>query len=147
MNAPSFLWPWTSRPPPQTQERAEILELAAQDGQGRTFHRYLATNKPLSKDHEAFRITQIPFEEYEREKVPPERALREFLDFLGGRSLLGHNLLRYDIPLLERALGEVGLNLPPEAYRALTPCALAHLVFPIPKTAWLGTGLATCTTT
>ncbi|ALJ92338.1 RecQ family ATP-dependent DNA helicase [Thermus aquaticus] len=133
MNAPSFFVALDLEATSPDPEEAEILELAAQDSQGRTFHRYLATNKPLSKDHEAFRITQIPFEEYEREKVPPERALREFLDFLGGRSLLGHNLLRYDLPLLERALGEVGLNLPPEAYRALDTLRLAHLVFPIPK--------------
>ena len=113
-------------------KEAEILELAAQDSQGRTFHRYVATKKRLSKDHEAFRITQIPFEEYEREKLPLERALREFLDFLGGRALLGHNLLRYDLPLLERTLGEVRLSLPTTATPALDTLRLAHLVFPVP---------------
>jgi len=89
MNVPSFFVALDLEATSPDPGEAEILELAAQDSQGRTFHRYLATNKPLSKDHEAFRITQIPFEEYEREKVPPERALREFLDFLEGRSLLG----------------------------------------------------------
>jgi ATP-dependent DNA helicase RecQ len=111
---------------------AWILEIAAQDLQGNVFHRYVSTPESLRADHEAFRFTGISPEEYEREKVPPEVALREFLDFLGGRPLLGHNLLRYDLPLLERALGDVSLRLPPTARPALDTLRLAHLVFPTP---------------
>lgn len=65
-------------------EEAEILEIAAQDAEGRTFHRYVATSKPLKADHNVFRFTGIPFEEYEREKVPLEGALREVLRLLEG---------------------------------------------------------------
>ncbi|WP_038056669.1 RecQ family ATP-dependent DNA helicase [Thermus amyloliquefaciens] len=113
-------------------EEAEILEIAAQDAEGRTRHWYVATSTPLEASHEAFRITGIPFEEYEREKVPLEKALKEFLDFVGDRPLLGHNLLRYDLPILERVLGQIGLKLPPTAKPALDTLRLAHLVFPKP---------------
>lgn len=113
-------------------EEAEILEIAAQDGEGRTRHWYVATSKPLEADHEAFRFTGIPFEEYERGKVQPERALKELLDFVGDRPLLGHNLLRYDLPVLERVLRKAGLELPPTSKPALDTLRLAHLVFPTP---------------
>lgn len=113
-------------------EEAQILEIAAQDAEGRTRHWYVATSKPLEADHEAFRFTGIIFDEYEREKVPPERALKELLDFIGDRPLLGHNLLRYDLPVLERALRKVGLELPATTKPDLDTLRLAHLVFPTP---------------
>ncbi len=113
-------------------EEAEILEIAAQDVKGRTFHRYVATSKPLKADHEAFRFTGIPFNEYEQEKIPLKKALEELLEFVGERPLLGHNLLRYDLPVLGRALSEVGLELPTTVRPALDTLRLAHLVFPTP---------------
>ncbi|KGQ21321.2 ATP-binding protein [Thermus filiformis] len=118
--------------PNPKDEETEILEIAAQDMEGNLFHRYVATSKPLEADHEVFRLTGIPFGEYQREKEPPEVALRAFLDFLGERPLLGHNLLRYDLPLLEKALEKVGLHLPPTAKPALDTLRLAHLVLPTP---------------
>lgn len=45
-------------------EEAKILEIAAQDAEDRTFHRYVATPEALEADHPAFRFTGIPFEEY-----------------------------------------------------------------------------------
>ncbi|PZA08066.1 MULTISPECIES: RecQ family ATP-dependent DNA helicase [unclassified Meiothermus] len=113
-------------------EEAEILEISAQDAEGRTCHWYAATSEPLKADHEAFQFTGIAFDEYERGKVPPEKALKELLDFIGDRPLLGHNLLRYDLPVLESALGKVGLNLPPTKKPALDTLRLAQLVFPTP---------------
>lgn len=111
---------------------AHILEIAAQDMQGHSCRGYVDTPEPLKPDHPAFRFTGIDFHEYEREKVPCERAFRELLDFLGDRPLLGHNLLRYDLPLLKRALREVGLELPSTAQPALDTLRLAQLVFPLP---------------
>ena len=119
-------------------DEAKILEIAAQDAEGRTFHRYLATPEALEADHPAFRFTGIPFEEYQREKVPLEGALREFLDFLGDRPLLGHNLLRYDLPLLKRTLREASLDLPPRSQPALDTLRLAQLVFPTPPRGLVG---------
>jgi ATP-dependent DNA helicase RecQ len=119
----------TTSPDPKA---ALILEIAAQDVEGRTFHRYVATPEALEADHEAFRFTGIPFEVYEREKVPLQEALGDFLVYLGDRPLLGHNLLRYDLPVLERALSTLGLELPPTARPALDTLRLAHLVFPTP---------------
>ncbi|AWR88066.1 RecQ family ATP-dependent DNA helicase [Meiothermus taiwanensis] len=111
---------------------AEILEIAAQDVEGRTFHRYVATSEDLDAEHDAFHFTGIPFDEYEREKMPLEAVLRDFLSFLGDRPLLGHNLLHYDLPVLERALSAVGMELLPAARSALDTLRLAHLVFPTP---------------
>ncbi|WP_234508176.1 MULTISPECIES: 3'-5' exonuclease [Thermus] len=88
---------------------AEILEIAAQDAKGRSFHRFVSTEEPLDANHEAFRFTGIVFDEYEREKVPLERALKELQNFVGGRWLIGHNLLRYDLPLLNRSLEKYSL--------------------------------------
>jgi len=109
---------------------AEVLEVAAVDGEGRVFHRYLATQRPLPPDHEVFQLTGIPYEEYEAKKVAPKEALEELLAFLGGRPLLGHNLLRYDLPLLQRHLEEAGL--PRWQGEALDTLRLAHLLFPTP---------------
>lgn len=111
-------------------QEAEILEVAAVDGEGRVFHRYLRTQRPLPPDHEAFRLTGIPFEAYEAEKVAPKEALEALLAFLEDRPLLGHNLLRYDLPLLQRTLKEAGL--PPWQGEALDTLRLAHLLFPTP---------------
>ncbi|RIH87507.1 ATP-dependent DNA helicase RecQ [Meiothermus luteus] len=111
-------------------KKAEILEIAAQDAEGRFFHRFVSTEEPLEVDHEAFRFTGIAFDEYEREKVPPERALKELQNFVGGRLLIGHNLLRYDLPLLNRSLEKTGL--PTYRGAALDTLRLAQLVFPTP---------------
>lgn len=109
---------------------AEILEVAAVDREGQVFHRYLSTRRPLPRDHEAFQFTGIPYEEYNAKKLPPEEALGELLAFLGNRSLVGHNLLRYDLPLLQRHLEEAGL--PRWQGQALDTLRLAHLLFPTP---------------
>ncbi|BDG30055.1 RecQ family ATP-dependent DNA helicase [Thermus thermophilus] len=111
-------------------KEAEVLEVAAVDGEGRVLHRYLATQRPLPPDHEVFQLTGIPYEEYEAKKVAPKEALEELLAFLGGRPLLGHNLLRYDLPLLQRHLEEAGL--PRWQGEALDTLRLAHLLFPTP---------------
>jgi len=107
---------------------AEILEIAAQDAKGRSFHRFVSTEEPLDANHEAFRFTGIVFDEYEREKVPLERALKELQNFVGGRWLIGHNLLRYDLPLLNRSLEKY--SLPTYKGTALDTLRLAQLVFP-----------------
>ncbi|GAA6756790.1 hypothetical protein Thermus77420_22660 [Thermus thalpophilus] len=111
-------------------EEAEILEVAAVDASGRLFHRYVAVKKPLSEDDEVFSLTQIPFQEYMEQRVPARQALEELLRFLDGRPLVGHNLLGYDLPLLQRSLEEVGL--PRLEARALDTLRLAHLLFPLP---------------
>ena len=119
-------------------EEAEILEIAAQDGYGHTFHRYVATEKPLSEDHPSFNLTKIPYAEYEREKVPKAEAFKAFIEFIGDRRLLGHNILRYDLPLLNQELKRVGLSIPETAKPALDTLRLAHLVFPTPPDALPG---------
>ncbi|MFN4073739.1 MAG: RecQ family ATP-dependent DNA helicase [Thermus sp.] len=123
-------------------EEAEILEIAAQDAEGQTRHWYVATITPLKADHPAFLFTGINFAEYERGKLPLKRVLEELLDFVRDRPLLGHNLLRYDLPILERALKEAGLELPSSAKPALDTLRLAQLVFPTPPQGLPGYRLA-----
>lgn len=119
-------------------EEAEILEIAVQDANGRTYHRYVATSKPLKADHEAFRFTGIAFDKYEQEKVQLKDALIDLLEFVGDSPLLGHNLLRYDQPILERAMEKAGLKFPPTDKPALDTLRLAHLVFPTPPKGLIG---------
>lgn len=75
--------------------------------------------------------------------MAPKEALEELLAFLGGRPLLGHNLLRYDLPLLQRHLEEAGL--PRWQGEALDTLRLAHLLFPTPPGARRGTASGTST--
>ncbi|WP_019551600.1 RecQ family ATP-dependent DNA helicase [Thermus scotoductus] len=121
---------------------AEILEVFAQDAEGRSFHRYVATEGVLEADHEAFRLTGIPFQEYEDQKVPLEEALVDLREFIGDRPLLGHNLRRYDLPILERLLKKMDLEPPPGAKIPLDTLRLAHLVFPTPPRGLSGYRLA-----
>ncbi|WP_460414566.1 RecQ family ATP-dependent DNA helicase [Thermus oshimai] len=113
-------------------EEAEIVEIAVQDDGGEARRWYLSTRDPLRPEHPVFRLTGIPFAEYEREKLPPQRALQELLDFLDGRPLLGHNLLRYDLPVLQKALNLAGIEFPLRSMQALDTLRLAHMVFPVP---------------
>nr|WP_279231296.1 RecQ family ATP-dependent DNA helicase [Thermus altitudinis] len=110
------------------REEAEILQIAAQDAQGMR-RSWLVDLGPPDRLEEAFRFTGIKSEDYNLKKVPLQQALDEFLDFLGDRQLLGHNLLAFDLPILQRHLGK---DLPASALKALDTLRLAHLVFPLP---------------
>lgn len=121
-------------------ETAEIIEIAAYFEDGREFSLYVSTPAEISE--EIYRITRIPPEEYEVEKVAPAQALAAFLDFIGNAPLAGHNIYAYDLRVLERALEALGLAMPPGADTAVAIDTLhwAQVRHPVPPVRLAKTG-------
>jgi ATP-dependent DNA helicase RecQ len=113
-------------------EQAEIVEIAAINPGGAARQWYVATVDEIPTDHETWKITKIDPEVYHRLKVSPKQALEEFLEFVGGRPLAGHNVLRYDLPLIRRHLNEQGLQFPQSELPVVDTLRWAHLLFPTP---------------
>lgn len=113
-------------------EKAEIVEIAAIVPGGEERRWYVATKADYPADHEVWNITKIDPEVYKRLKVPLRQALQEFLGFIGQRPLAGHNILRYDLPLLRQYLQQEGLELPHTELPPLDTLRWAHLLFPVP---------------
>lgn len=91
-------------------ESAHIIEIAALFEDGRSFQRYVTS--PVEISEEIFRITRIPQDEHSAQAVAPERALEDFLAFVGNAPLAGHNIYGYDLRLLERSLEAANLEMP-----------------------------------
>lgn len=115
-------------PDPNT---AEIVQIAALRPGQMPFMRYVLTPEPIPKDHDVWDITKIDPETYERGKIPLEQALAEFLSYIEDSPLAGHNIRRYDLPLLKRHLTSVGLRLP-ESAPPIDTLQWAHLLYPVP---------------
>ena len=112
-------------------ETAEIVQLAALRPGQPPFMCYVATPEPISDDHVVWGITKIDPETYEREKISLEDALTTFLSYTAGTPLAGHNILRYDLPLLRRHLTTANLHLP-EVAPPIDTLRWAHLLYPTP---------------
>lgn len=107
----------------------EIVEIAAYRSDGATFHRYVVTEREVPPV--IFEITNIDPATYQAERVFPHKALRAFLDFIGDAPLAGHNIDRFDLPLLRRALSECGRALPNTAdAHAVDTLLWARVLFP-----------------
>lgn len=109
-------------------DAAEILELAAlrvQDGQETGhFHRLISG---VTLPREVAQLTGLTAEDLQRDGVSAAQALQEFLAWLGDDALLAHNGVRYDGPVLRRALDAAGLRLTPRPL--LDSLLLAPLAF------------------
>lgn len=93
-------------------ETAEIIELAAvkvRDGHEVDTFQRLVFGPKLSAD--ITRLTSITPQMLEEEGEALESVLGEFLAWAGASPLLGHNALKYDLPVLRRALGSVNREL------------------------------------
>lgn len=112
--------------------RAEIVEIAAIAPGQPPFHRYVDTEDEYPDDHQVWAITRIDRNAYNGSKVPLEQALRDFLIYIGERPLAGHNILRYDIPLLTTQLEKLGLSLPQTELPAIDTLRWAQMLFPTP---------------
>lgn len=112
--------------------QAEIIEIAAIAPGKEPFHRYVSTLEDYPEEHPVWAITQIDRTSYNEGKVSCERALRDFLAYIGQHPLAGHNILRYDIPLLQVQLGKLGLSLPQIESSYIDTLRWAHLLFPTP---------------
>jgi len=116
----------TGRDPSQ----AYILQIVAHRADSEPFAVFVETPEPVPDTHEAWNFVGFDREKYEDAKRPLGEALKGLLEYLGDKPLAGHNILTYDIPLLERWLQEFDLSLPQAP--ALDTLRLAHLIYPTP---------------
>ncbi|AEB10934.1 RecQ family ATP-dependent DNA helicase [Marinithermus hydrothermalis] len=110
--------------------QAQILQIVAYKEGAAPFEAFVDTPEPVSDTDEIWGFVGFSREKYDRHKRPLEEVLKELLEYVGDQPLAGHNILFYDIPLLERWLRACGLALPPTP--ALDTLRLAHLIFPTP---------------
>lgn len=84
----------------------EVVELAARR-QGREFYRIIrpSSERLWLRLEEASRIHGITRERIEAEGIEAAQAWEEFGEFLAGSVAVGHNLIAYDWPLLQRQSG------------------------------------------
>lgn len=70
------------------------------------FQRFIKIERKLSE--EIKKLTRIDDEMLEEKGIPLKRALEEFIDFIGGTSILGYNVA-FDIKFLNSSLEKEGL--------------------------------------
>lgn len=92
--------------------REDVIELAAvklgPSGELDRFHRYLGTAKPLGDFARAHGLTE---ELLARDGEPPERVYADFLEFVRGCVLVGHNV-GFDAAVLAPGVRRAGLEWP-----------------------------------
>ena len=116
---------------------AEIVQIAAihPDPTQEPFVSFVDTEAELTEESPVWEITGIKFEDYQADVKAHDRSLKtvldKFLSYTGECSLAGHNIERYDIPLLKRQLEEAGLCLP-SSVETLDSLKWALLRFPTP---------------
>ncbi len=110
--------------------QTQILQVVAYKEGAAPFEAFVDTPDPVPDTHEIWDFVGFSREKYERNKRPLQEVLQELLEYLGDHPIAGHNILAYDIPLLERWLGECDLALPQRPM--LDTLRLAHLIFPTP---------------
>ena len=97
-------------------EKAEIVQIAAIHPSKLPFVEFVKTETELNEDSKVWEITGIDFEAYKDAVAAKDcslsTVLSAFLDYIGDSPLAGHNIERYDIPLLERQLKKYDLSLP-----------------------------------
>lgn len=111
---------------------AEIIQIAALHPKKPPFAYFVEADKPIADDALVWSITKIDKGIYYQEHKPKAQVLQAFLDYIGDYSLAGHNIRRYDLPLLKRSLSEVGLELPSTTEPSLDTLQWALLCFPTP---------------
>lgn len=84
----------------------EVVELAARR-QGREFYRIIrpSSDRLWLRLEEASRIHGVTRKRIEAEGVTAGQAFRDFAEFIDGSVVVGHNLIAYDWPLLQRQSG------------------------------------------
>jgi DNA helicase-2/ATP-dependent DNA helicase PcrA len=84
----------------------DIIQIAAAEvingkPTGKTFEAYLTTNKDISESSKIHNITQ---EVLNAKAMPPAEAYANFLAFVGDSPIAGHNVILFDLPMLEANL-------------------------------------------
>jgi len=108
---------------------AEILQVAALAEGRAPFVAYVQA-EGIDPSAEVWDLLSFNYVEWRERARPPEEVLQEFLEYIGEHSLAGHNVLGFDLPLIQRVLQELGL----EPIRAwiLDTQRLAQLIYPTP---------------
>ena len=83
-------------------QNAEIIQIAALRPDKAPFTHFVKTDKPIADDAPAWSITRIDKDDYYRGCQPKTQVLQAFLDYIGDYPLAGHNILKFDVPLLKR---------------------------------------------
>jgi DNA helicase-2/ATP-dependent DNA helicase PcrA len=111
--------------------RDDVVELAAQTGgrlgPGAALHALLHTNRPLD---ESTRIHGITADMLARDGRPPAEVFAEFLRFVDGCVLVGHNV-SYDVNIVRSQLARLGLSWP--HVRAFDTLELTRRFFRLPR--------------
>jgi DNA helicase-2/ATP-dependent DNA helicase PcrA len=108
----------------------DIIQIAAAEvvngsPTGRTFEAYISTNKDVSDSSKIHHITQAVLDE---KGIPPEEAYAKFLEFVDGAPLAGHNVISFDLPMLEANLSRINVKWtrPKKVFDTLTLAKLLH---------------------
>lgn len=113
-------------------QNAEIIQIAALHPDKDPFTQFVATEKPIADDALVWSITKIDKDAYYQACQPKAQVLKAFLAYIGDHPLAGHNIRRFDLPLLTRSLSEVDLELPNTSEPYLDTLQWALLCFPTP---------------
>ena len=111
-------------------EEAEILQVAATIEGKEPFSAFLIAKNVPDEDSEIWRLVDFSRELYLQEARDPVEVLQELLDYVQDSPLAGHNILAFDLPVLNHWLQKYGLD--KLRNPALDTLRLAHLVFPVP---------------
>ena len=114
-------------------ESAEILEIAAYKEGAPPFRAFLKVDEVPGASDELWKLVGFSRNEYLANAREPKEVLKAFVAYVDGLPVAGHNVLAYDVPVLERALANLGL--PKLQSSVLDTLRLAHLVFPTPPDA------------
>ena len=101
---PEFYVVWDTETTGLDTQTAEVVELAAKrhakDGSVETKSWLMKVTVPIPE--KITEITGITQELVDREGRDPLECWTEFIDFIGKYPGIGHNVLRYDIPLIQK---------------------------------------------
>ena len=121
-------------------DEAEILQIAAVAEGREPFFAFLEVEEIPDASDDIWQLVDFGPETYRREARGAKEVLQEFLQYIEDSPVAGHNILAFDLPVLNRWLQEHGLG--KIGSPALDTLRLAHLVFPAPPDEMAGYGLA-----
>ena len=108
----------------------DIIQIAAAEvvngvPTGKIFEAFIFTNKDITESSKIHHITQAVLDE---KGMPPEMAYAKFLEFIDGAPLAGHNVIAFDLPMLEANLlrANIKWTRPQKVFDTLTLAKLLH---------------------
>jgi len=121
-------------------EEAEILQIAAAAKNREPFNAFLSVESLPTEDDEFWELVGFSHNTYINNARDAKVVLQEFLNYVGSEALAGHNILGFDLPVINRQLKMHELKRLDN--RALDTLRLAHLILPTPPHNLIGYGLS-----